>query len=398
MKFIRLTSVFLCCALLSCFLSFPASAVDDMQYYSMPSVGSGEPSLAIEWPVSPAVSHDGFLAEDSQNLARIMTDLTTTGMTTLKSYIVDISDALSRGGSIYDFLSDITDALTNQNTHGTLAWYIKHSQQALDSLDASVQTISGAFNGQGLATETTLSAFKDLFTTGFFNVDSSASTATFDSSFADFLNSTFAVTRNGPNGDSSAYKYSVVWFNPADSSYDSLQYSFGGVLSTMMLQLTKDAKDFYSGYDWTLYHYVKNLSETLASEDDKQLAQNQKENREQIEQDFLTGQSGKTSLGKDDFGSLSSVGGTFKDISSLNGQASLDSFSSGLSDADTTGQGWFSQSTKDALDSVSGSTSSESTVSTFSDDGMYSVDIDPDPYNMGNFTDHYSWLCACDWF
>ena len=137
---------------------------------------------------------------------------------------------------------------------------------------------------------------------------------------------------------------------------------------------------------------MKNLSDTLASDDDRKLAASQKDNREQIEKDFLNGSSGKASLGKDDFGSLSSVGGTFHDISSLNGQASLDSFSSGLADADSAGQGWFSQSTKDALDSVSGSSSSESNVSTFSSDGLHSEDSDLDPYNMGNFEDNYSWL------
>ena len=158
------------------------------------------------------------------------------------------------------------------------------------------------------------------------------------------------------------------------------------------MYLTRDGMDYANGYQWTLYHYVRQLSEVLASDDDKKLAESQKANREQIEKDFVSGSSGKTSLGKGDFGSLSSVGGTFHDISSLNGQASLDSFSTGLSDADTAGQGWFSQSTKDALDSVSDSTSSESTVSTFSDDGFTSVDVDSDPYNMGNFTDNYSWL------
>lgn len=155
--------------------------------------------------------------------------------------------------------------------------------------------------------------------------------------------------------------------------------------------LTTDSTNPYGG-DYTLFHYVKNLSETLASEDDKQLAENYKENREQAERDFLSGKSGKTSLGKDDFGSLSSVGGTFKDTISLNGQASISDLSSGLSDADTAGQGWFSQTTKDCLDAVS----SESTVSTFSDDGLSSVDVDPDPYHMQGFEDHYSWLWGDD--
>ena len=140
----------------------------------------------------------------------------------------------------------------------------------------------------------------------------------------------------------------------------------------------------------TLRGMVRRLQETLASDDDRQLAENYKENREQAEKDFLSGKSGKTSLGKDDFGSLSSVGGTFKDTISLNGQSSLSDLTSGLVDADTTGQGWFSQATKDSLDAVSGS--SDSSVSTFSDDGLCSVDVDPDPYHMQGFENNYSWL------
>ena len=39
--------------------------------------------------------------------------------------------------------------------------------------------------------------------------------------------------------------------------------------------LTTDSFNTFGG-DYTIFHYVKNLSETLASEDDKQLAENYK--------------------------------------------------------------------------------------------------------------------------
>ena len=130
----------------------------------------------------------------------------------------------------------------------------------------------------------------------------------------------------------------------------------------------------------TLYHYVKNLSETLASDDYKKLAESQKANREQIEKDFVSGSSGGTSLGSSDFGDLSTVGGTIKDSLSLNGQSSVSGFTSGLSDADKEGQGWFSASTRDALDSVSPSSSSNTERA------------NDDPYNMRGFSEHYAWL------
>lgn len=131
----------------------------------------------------------------------------------------------------------------------------------------------------------------------------------------------------------------------------------------------------------TIYHYVKNLSDTLASDDDKVLADAQTANRKQIEQDFLSGSSGNTSLGSSDFGDLSSVGGTVKDSISLNGQASVNGFTGGLSDSDAAGQGWFSSTTRDALDTVSSSASSS-----------YARRSSDDIYNMAGFEDHYSWL------
>lgn len=135
-------------------------------------------------------------------------------------------------------------------------------------------------------------------------------------------------------------------------------------------------------YNPTLYHYVKNLSETLASDDDKKLAESQKANREEIEKDFVSGSSGETSLGASDFGDLSTVGGTVKNSISLNGQASIKGFTSGLSDADKEGQGWFSASTRDALDAVSSSNSSL----------FRAPSRDSDPYNMSGFSEHYAWL------
>lgn len=146
--------------------------------------------------------------------------------------------------------------------------------------------------------------------------------------------------------------------------------------------LSSDGLNPDAPHNPTLYHYVKNLSETLASDDYKKLAESQKANREEIEKDFVSGSSGQTSLGPSDFGDLSTVGGTIKDSLSLNGQSSVSGFTSGLSDADKEGQGWFSASTRDALDAVSSSDSSLSRAS----------GRDPDPYNMRGFSEHYAWL------
>lgn len=135
-------------------------------------------------------------------------------------------------------------------------------------------------------------------------------------------------------------------------------------------------------YSPTLYHFVKNLSDVLASDQDRALAEANAANRQQVEQNFVSGSSGNTSLGASDFGDLSSVGGSVKDSISLNGQSSISGFTGGLSDADNAGQGWFSASTRDALDTVSPSSSSSSRARRAPDD----------TYNMAGFAENYSWL------
>lgn len=170
-----------------------------------------------------------------------------------------------------------------------------------------------------------------------------------------------------------------------DSGYPRLTQindQLGWLLPRISNYLSSDGLNPDAPYNPTLYHYVKNLSETLASDDYKKLAESQKANREEIEKDFVSGSSGVSSLGPSDFGDLSSVGGTVKDSISLNGQSSVSGFTSGLSDANKEGLGWFSASTRDALDAVSSSDSSLSRAPA----------RDSDPYNMRGFSEHYAWL------
>lgn len=130
----------------------------------------------------------------------------------------------------------------------------------------------------------------------------------------------------------------------------------------------------------TIYGHVANLSDTLASDEDKAIRDSQDANVGQIKQDFLTGSSGGTSLGKDDFGALSTAGSAAKDLTTLNGQASIGKFTDGLSEANNSGLGWFSADTKNALDSVPAPS------------GKRSFSLDSDPYNMSGFLDNYNWL------
>lgn len=160
--------------------------------------------------------------------------------------------------------------------------------------------------------------------------------------------------------------------------------SFSNAIGLFGSTFLYDAPSYWNGGRLTIYGMISRLQETLASEDDKALADAQKPNRELIEQDFVTGSSGGTSLGPQDFGDLSTVGGSIKDIAGLNGQASVGSFTDGLSQADKEGQGWFSASTRDSLDAVTDFTAPAPAAADRS--------ADDDPYNMSGFSSHYDWL------
>lgn len=166
--------------------------------------------------------------------------------------------------------------------------------------------------------------------------------------------------------------------NAAQTYLGYINTKIDDVKSSVVSMANQFALDQLDG-EATMRHYLKNLSDVLANDDDVALRESQKENTNQVKQDFVSGSSSGTSLGASDFGSLSSVGSTAKDIASLNGQASIGSFTDGLTAADTQGQGWFSETTRAALDAVTSPTAENS------------LD-DPDPYNMGNFAENYNWV------
>lgn len=190
--------------------------------------------------------------------------------------------------------------------------------------------------------------------------------------------------------------------------------SFGNFILFALNNLTNDRASYAGGP--TLFHIVHQLQQVLASDDDLQLKKDNKANEDAATDAFVNGNSSKTSLGTGDIGNLKDVGGTFNDLTSLNGQSSVTSFLNGLSSADGTGQGWFSESTRASLDAVSspptnkvraydvyrGERSSTYVilpdVSLVSSE-MYSEPVDvsssispDDPYNMSGFEDNYNWL------
>lgn len=191
--------------------------------------------------------------------------------------------------------------------------------------------------------------------------------------------------------------------------------SFASVLSNLSVQLSSESADIFGllGLEPTLYHIVHQLQNVLASDDDLQLKNDNKANEDAATDAFVNGNSSKTSLGTGDIGNLKDVGGTFNDLTSLNGQSSVTLFFNGLTSADGTGQGWFSEATRASLDSVSAPVTTTRlvqktwrgekslTYSVSEDTSVNAVSspsparapaADPDPYNMSGFEDNYNWL------
>ena len=214
-----------------------------------------------------------------------------------------------------------------------------------------------------------------------------------------------------PSGMSSTRSdyYSYPLYLTSDGT--TLYGSFGTLLFYALNNLTNDSYIYAGGP--TLFHLVHQLQQVLASDDDLALKNDNKSNQDAATDAFVNGNSSKTSLGTGDIGNLKDVGGTFNDLTSLNGQSSVSSFLSGLSSADGTGQGWFSEATRASLDSVSAPVTTtrlvqkhwrgeKSLAYSISEDTSVNVvrspapagapAADPDPYNMSGFADNYNWL------
>ncbi len=312
-------------ALVLCVCPVFAVSDADNSYYSFEPVTYG--SLGGR-SLSTLATSSGWTDTDHDYLNQIRLALTSKNTGTLLSYIISIKDSVSNSYDKLFYIKQNTDYLQNINNNGNSVVSLLRS----DLKGSDILSLLEHAHLDNLAKDSTLSS-------GLFNTDGYS-----------------RLARLADNNE---------WLHPRLRNW-----------------LAFDGYDQDFTDNLTLYHYVKTLSETLASDDDRALAESQKPNRVQIEQDFVSGSSGKTSLGASDFGDLSSVGGSVKDSLSLNGQSSISGFTGGLSDSDAAGQGWFSAETRDALDSVSSS-------STY---GLKREKGEGDVYNMAGFSDHYSWL------
>lgn len=231
------------------------------------------------------------------------------------------------------------------------------------------------------------------------------------SDISDFSSLVSNIFHSHYTGPVSSYSDIMRYFlYDYDGDFSLGWFSFGGMIDRFWANLTSDRN---VGHSRSLHGLIHQLQQVLASDDDLALRNDNKANEDAATDAFVNGNSSKTSLGPGDIGNLKDVGGTFNDLTSLNGQSSVSSFLSGLTSADGTGQGWFSEATRASLDAVSAPVTTtrlvqkhwrgeKSLTYSISEDTSVNFVRSPaparapvsysDPYNMSGFEDNYNWL------
>ena len=320
---------------------------------------------------------------------------------TLTKYCASLyQNATFRNSTYNNWCYMLGDALTDiYNLDSGLVQRVIDIQSQIDASNQHLGTISSFLGtidshiGSGFALN-----HEDL--TSFASQNHSDFSFLFDSVF-DPVPSGLSSTQSG------SYRYPIF----LDSDGTTYYGSFGNFILFAINNLTSDRASFAAGP--TLFHIVHQLQQVLASDADLQLKKDNKANEDAATDAFVNGNSSKTSLGPGDIGNLKDVGGSFNDLTSLNGQSSVSSFLSGLTSADGTGQGWFSEATRASLDAVSTPVTTTNLVRktwrgekslTYSISADTSVNVvvspaparasvaDSDPYNMSGFADNYNWL------
>lgn len=341
-------------------------------------------ALLSSFTISASAEFDNT---DSSNLA------------TLTKYCSSLwQQARFRNSTYNNWCYMLGDALTDiYNVNSGLVQRVIEIQSKIDVSNQHLGTISSSLG----TIDSHIGSAADLI-----HADLTAFQHLFDTRFAAYQHS------NNPDG---VFPYFVDYFDTSSSSFKNFAFSWGEFLGNAYLSLSKDVSIYSdgTGYRRSLYGLISQLQQVLASDDDLQLKNDNKANEDAATDAFVNGNSSQTSLGPGDFGNLKDVGGSFNDLTSLNGQSSVSSFLSGLTSADGTGQGWFSEATRASLDAVSTPVTTTNLVRktwrgeksltySISDDTSVNVvwspapacapAVDPDPYNMSGFEDNYNWL------
>lgn len=364
-------------------------------------------ALLSSFTVSASATFDSSDSTTLSNIYKQLTDIRNElgypqgGFSSLRAVVNSMNSYLSKivSTSAHDYSTVLSNIKTNS-----------------DSLVSYIKLIEGDTNNISARSTDLLNKLQEVYLrqgqmqTAITNHIDSASTQN-HSDLESFRSTFFNFFGYGgiSNSDQGSHQYSL--YDP-DGRNVSLFASWTHVVSCIYSFLSVDGLSPLSN-SRTLYSLVHQLQQVLASDDDLQLKKDNKANEDAATDAFVNGSSSKTSLGTGDIGNLKDVGGTFNDLTSLNGQSSVSSFLNGLTSADGTGQGWFSEATRASLDAVSAPVTTTKLVQKtwrgeksliYSISADTSVNVvaspaparapaaDPDPYNMSGFTDNYNWL------
>ena len=283
-----------------------------------------------------------FTSSDSSTLSNIYNQLTA------------VRDQLGYPGGGYSSLREAINYIANHlpsspKDYSTVLSNIKSNS---DSLVSYIQLIEGDSNNISARSTDLLNKLNDVYLR---QGDMQIAITNHIDSASSLNHADISRFFSTPKIETSSSTDSAPFVIGGSNVTNSFVYgSFSTVLSMICGQLSSDHTPFdFFGFQPTLYHMIHQLQQVLASDDDLQLKQDNKAIEDAATGAFVNGSSSKTSLGSGDIGNLKDVGGTFNDLTSLNGQSSVSSFLSGLTSADGTGQGWFSEATRASLDAVS---------------------------------------------
>lgn len=311
-----------------------------------------------------------------------------TGYTSIISSLISLAGKFDTSNSrLLDIKNDFAVANTRLSSVNTNLGYIDSNTSTTASNTTSMKADS-----TNILSKVTSIANSPILSSSFDGISTSANQLTCIEKQNNILSQLGILDRLATeNTASSTYSLLSAAFAPSPPVFsqdgiNKFSVPTDSCMSILMGQIGARYIGDGDTYQKTIYGCLSNLSDTLASDEDKAIRESQNDNVGQIKNDFITGSSGGTSLGKSDFGDLSTVGSTAKDLSSLNGQASIGKFTEGLTDANTSGMGWFSADTKNALDSVPSPSPAP----------RRALSADSDPYNMSGFEDNYNWLFGGD--
>lgn len=357
------------------------------------------PASAADWSNQDSLNLSNIKSYTSDIRTAVTSGALFTNVSAIKASVANIS---SNVASIYTQVQAVANSTSTisskvDNIYTALGYNSSYSSRKVIPLLYNVSEYLRTIDEDTSTLRTTLQTFQS-------NVNGSFDTVTSNQSVINNNLLAFKTAFSSYAGDSShgvlGYLSSLVSTSETLATENTLQTLVTGEsfsefsasaleglgyihesLGTFFVEFMMSMTNQGSGDIDTMYGMMNRLVDVLASDTDKEIRDSQDDNVSQIKQDFVSGSSSGTSLGASDFGSLSSVGSTAKDAVSLNGQASVDTFTSGLSDSDEVARGWFHQNTKTALDNVPTSSSVSRAPAR-----------DSDPYNMGDFLSHYDWV------